>query len=243
MQSSSYDLRRPPSARALYLAASLLGCSASGSPSSTDASSDTEPTTEEDRDDDDDDDGSNSGNTPTSAGNGPATTDAGGGDGSSSTTQAPMPSSTTEPTTDPTADPTTTDGDSDGGCPADAECSGPEDTSCEFGGSCLACTCIGGTPPMHYGDCSQCEPDEEPFDSGEWCVCAALCDIDTDCPAFPGDVGPNVQEPSCVALLPDRCVFWCTAGQDDCPDPEMTCTADANPGGGITGFCVYYDSE
>ncbi len=130
-------------------------------------------------------------------------------------------------------EPTSSTGETDdasggGACPGDAECSGPEDTSCPGGGNCLACLCVGGEPePLYYGRCGECESDEtEAWLDFGYCACAPSCAVEA-CPPLPPEAGLTQKAPSCETFFRnvDACVVRCSfIGENfGCPF-NRTCT-------------------
>lgn len=209
--------RKPLEARrwlALCVASLLLGCPAS------DTSGDPETATDA------------SG----SSGDGPQTSGATGDSTSSSDGSMNTEATASSDGTTVTGPSASSDSGETGVCPADAECSGPDDTSCEFGGTCLACGCIGGEPPPKatYGDCSACLPNEWPLEGALGCVCMPQCGEGRVCPAVPGRQ-PGVPEPQCFVGGFEGCLIPCSpSGGSPCPT-GMSCEAL----GKVDGYCTF----
>lgn len=199
---------------ALCVASLLLGCPASESSGETDTTADSSTSSS----------GEDGGSTTTGAS---AASSAASDEGGPSTSSADM--TTTGPNT-------AGESSDSGACPADAECSGPDDPSCAFGGTCLACGCIGGEPPTaSYGECDACLPDEWPLDEGIGCVCMPQCEEKELCPPLPGRPEPGVQDPACYVGGFEGCLIPCNPAQGQVCPSEMTCQMLSKS----EGYCTF----
>lgn len=87
--------------------------------------------------------------------------------------------------------------------------------------------------PPPYGPCGACGPAEQEIDGGQWCICAPVCEMASDCPDPGTGATPGCSEQQNI------CVLLCSSS-DECPEGAL-CPDPAGLPEGAQGYCYRED--